>query len=464
MIDRARLRALFQPVDGAGLAVFRILFGLMMSAGLVRFMANGWIERFYGGSRFFFKYWGFEWVAVPAVPWLYVLFSVLALAALCIALGVFYRAAAAVFFLGFTYTQLLDVTNYLNHYYLVCLLALLLVLVPLHRTWSLDARCMPAHARGTVPAWALWLLRLQVGAVYVHAGLAKLTTDWLLHAQPLNIWFTARMETPIIGSLLDGLGIAYAASWGVFLFEMSVVPLLLWSRSRPYIYVVIVAFHALTRVFFDIGMFPFIMVVAATVFFAPDWPRTWLRARKGHAPTPAPATVSTPVAPVAPGRWHGLALAAMVAYAGVQVLMPLRHFLYPGDVVWNEEGMRWSWKVMLREKHGSVTYYVRTPGSAKELQVLPRRYLDSRQEREMAAQPDLILQLAHHIAQDFRARGHGDVEVRAEALVSLNGRPAQPMIDPEVDLSRVTDGLARKPWILPEPQDPPVQLRARRLP
>lgn len=465
MIDRARLRALpvalFQPVDGAGLAVFRILFGLMMSAGLVRFMANGWIERFYGGPAFFFKYWGFAWVAVPPVPWLYVLFSVLALAALCIALGLFYRAAAAVFFLGFTYTQLLDVTNYLNHYYLVCLLALLLVLVPLHRTWSLDARCMPAHARGTVPTWALWLLRLQVGAVYVHAGLAKLSTDWLLHAQPLNIWFTARMETPIIGSLLDGLWMAHAASWGVFVLEMSVVPLLLWSRSRPYIYVVIVAFHALTRVFFDIGMFPFIMVVAATVFFAPDWPHMWLRAREGQL---APGAPRAPVAPVVPGRWHGLALAAMVAYAGVQVLMPLRHFLYPGDVVWNEEGMRWSWKVMLREKHGSVTYYVRTPGSDKELQVLPRRYLDSRQEREMAAQPDLILQLAHHIVRDFRARGHGDVEVRVEALVSLNGRPAQPMIDPEVDLSRVTDGLAPKTWVLPEPQEPPVQLRARRLP
>lgn len=463
MIDRARLRALpralFQPVDGAGLAVFRILFGLMMCAGLVRFMANGWIERFYGGPSFFFKFWGFGWVAVPPVPWLYVLFSVLAVAALCIAAGVFYRAAAAVFFLGFTYTQLLDVTNYLNHYYLVCLLALLLVFAPLHRTWSLDARCIPAHARGTVPAWALWLLRLQVGTVYAYAGVAKLGTDWLLHAQPLNIWFTARMETPLIGPLLDELWMAYAASWGVLLFELSVVPLLLWSRSRPWIYAVIVAFHAMTRQFFDIGMFPFIMVVAATVFFAPDWPRRWLRARNGQPAPHAPV-----VAPGVPGRWHTLALAAMIAYAAVQVLMPLRHFLYPGDVVWNEEGMRWSWKVMLREKHGSVTYYVRTPGSDKELQVLPRRYLDSRQEREMAAQPDLILQLAHHIADDFRARGHGDVEVRAEALVSLNGRPAQPMIDPEVDLARVSDGLAPKPWILPEPQDPPVQLRARRLP
>jgi vitamin K-dependent gamma-carboxylase len=466
MTDRTRIRALRaaldldRPVDGAGLAAFRILFGLMMCAGIVRFMANGWIDRFYGQPGFFFKYWGFEWVAVPPVPAIYALFGLLAVAALCIALGAFYRVATAVFFLGFTYAQLLDVTNYLNHYYLVCLLALLLVIAPLHRTWSIDAWRRPTAATGTAPAWALWILRLQVGAVYFYAGLAKLNADWLLHAQPLNIWFMARTETPIIGPLLDELWVAYAASWGVFLFEMACVPLLLWSRSRPYIYVVIVAFHALTRVFFDIGMFPFIMVVAASVFFTPAWPRHWLRRWiPGHAPG-APAAPASPVRT----RWRALGLAALAAYTAVQLLLPLRHYLYPGDVSWNEEGMRWSWKVMLREKHGSITYHVRIPGSDQELQVSPRKYLDGRQAREMAGQPDLILQLAHRIADDFRARGHGDVEVRAEALVSLNGRPAQLMIDPEVDLARVDDGLSRKHWVLSEPRDPPIQLSARRLP
>ena len=80
----------------------------------------------------------------------------------------------------------------------------------------------------------------------------------------------------------------------------------------------------------------------------------------------------------------------------------------------------------------------------------------------MAGQPDLILQLAHHIEDDFAARGYGDVQVRVEALVSLNGRPPHLMIDPEVDLTTVTDGLARKRWILPMPDDPPIQLRASR--
>jgi hypothetical protein len=142
-------------------------------------------------------------------------------------------------------------------------------------------------------------------------------------------------------------------------------------------------------------------------------------------------------------------------FLAFQVLFPLRHLLYPGDVLWTEEGMRFAWKVMVREKHGAVTFHVRQPDTGRGVQVSPRRYLTSKQEREMASQPDLILQLAHHIAGDFRARGHGDVEVRAEAHVSLNGRRPRLLVDPKVDLARERDSLARKDWILPAPAGPP---------
>ncbi len=80
----------------------------------------------------------------------------------------------------------------------------------------------------------------------------------------------------------------------------------------------------------------------------------------------------------------------------------------------------------------------------------------------MSGQPDLILQLAHHIADDYRARGHADVEVYVEALVSLNGRPPQLMIDPEANLAAIDDGLAPADWILPAPTDSPPHLRALR--
>jgi hypothetical protein len=152
----------------------------------------------------------------------------------------------------------------------------------------------------------------------------------------------------------------------------------------------------------------------------------------------------------------------MAGYALVQLLVPLRHYAYPGSVLWNEQGMRWSWKVMVREKNGAVTFWVTLPDGRRQV-VTPRRYLNHLQEREMSSQPDLILQLAHHIARDYASRGYGDVEVRAEAWVSLNGRAASLLIDPNVDLARVNDGLDAATWILPEPEGAPVRSSALAL-
>ncbi|MEQ8888722.1 MAG: HTTM domain-containing protein, partial [Sandaracinaceae bacterium] len=83
------------------------------------------------------------------------------------------------------------------------------------------------------------------------------------------------------------------------------------------------------------------------------------------------------------------------------------------------------------------------------------------QEAEFAGQPDLILQLAHHIRDDLRARGHARVEVRADAWASLNGRPSARLIDPNVDLAAVEDGFAPADWILPRPDTAPLRMRPR---
>jgi vitamin K-dependent gamma-carboxylase len=110
----------------------------------------------------------------------------------------------------------------------------------------------------------------------------------------------------------------------------------------------------------------------------------------------------------------------------------------------------------VREKNGSIVYRVRNPETGREWQVGPMRYLTWRQANEMTGQPDLILKLAHHIAEDFRERG--PVEVRVDALVSLNGRPAARLIDPNADLARVSDGMAPASWILPRGATPPFSI------
>ena len=151
MWSRLRARA-ERPVDIASLAAFRIVFGLVMFVGIARFLASGWIGTMYGEPSFFFKYPGFAWVEPWPVWGMYLHYGVLAVLALAIAAGAWTRIVTPLFVLGFAYTQLIDVTNYLNHHYLVVLLGALLSVLPAHRAWSVDAWRRPPLRLEVVPA------------------------------------------------------------------------------------------------------------------------------------------------------------------------------------------------------------------------------------------------------------------------------------------------------------------------
>lgn len=454
-LDRAAA-LLLAPMDAAALAAFRILFGLIGLVSALRFLAYGWVDQLFVAPRFTFHYWGAAWVSPLGSAGMHAVFAAMAVLSACVALGLFYRAAIVLYVAAFTYIQLIDVTNYLNHYYLVSLLGALMALMPLNATWSLDARIFRGVRRDALPAWCTYLLRFQVGAVYTFAGLAKVNEDWLIHAQPLQIWLAARTDTPLLGPLLTQPWAAHAMSWAGCLFDLTIAFWLLVPRTRPFAYAAVLVFHALTKLLFPIGMFPFIMVGAAAVFFSPSWPRRFLPRRWAHARS---ADVTRAVAPVAAPAWLKPALAAAAAYMALQLFLPFRTHLYGGNVRWHEQGMRFSWRVMLREKNGSVTYRVTDPRTGRVNEVPPRKYLDHRQERDFSSQPDLILQLAHRIADDFEAREGVRPTVHVDALVSLNGRRPARLIDPDVDLARTPDSLARAAWILPAPAEPPPAIR-----
>lgn len=441
----ALVRRAAEPVDGSAAAVFRIAFGLIALAAVVRFFAHGWIDQLYVDPTHHFSYVGFEWVRAWPAPWMHFHFAALGLLALAITLGWRYRAAALLFTLGFTYVELIDKTTYLNHYYFVSLAGLLLFLLPTHRVWSLDARRGGAPA--TVPRGAVWALRAQVALVYCFAGLAKLNSDWLLDAAPLRIWLPQHADAPIVGPLLDELWLAYAFSWAGAAFDLTIVAWLLWGRSRPFAWVVLAVFHLITGQLFMIGVFPWLMTAAALIFFAPDWPRR-LAARFSRRAPPLPTTPSPESGK--PPRWMRAAVLIGLLALAVQVAVPLRHYLYPGSVRWNEEGYRFSWRVLLTEKVGMVDYRVTDRAGGRTWHVDPSAYLSPLQEERMTTQPDLLLATAHFIRDDYAAAGL-DVEVRADAFVSLNGRPYARLIDPETDLARERQGVGAKRWILPQP-------------
>lgn len=464
---------LLRPVDIAWLAAFRVFYGLSLTVSMFRFLGYGWIDKLFVEPTFFFKYWGFGWVEPLSSAHMHLLFWALAFCAFSMAIGFAYRTTSVAFAAGLTYIQLVDVSNYLNHYYLAALVAWMLSVAPAHQAYSIDALLKrrlglaKGPSKKTTAAGWLYLFRFQVGAVYTFAGVAKIGSDWLLHGQPLRIWLGAKTDLPILGPLFTIDVVPLVMSWCGFLFDISIVAWLSYRKTRPYAYLAVIVFHVLTRLLLPIGMFPIIMILSALVFFSPSWPRIaknriaglWLRIAKRERPEAeksASGETSPPPERVAPSYVQKTAVLLGLFYCSVQLLMPLRFMLYGGNVLWHEQGMRYAWRVMLRAKGGQTTFHVRQLATDHVYHVSPRDYLTGLQEAEMSSQPDLILQLGQHIQKDFERRGLGPVEVRVDSRVSLNGRRSVPFIDPSVDLTTLEDGLGRVSFVMPAPaEDPP---------
>lgn len=422
-----------------------MIFGLLGLAVVVRYFVHGWIGPLYVEPEHHFTYLGFGWLQ-PWPGWgMYAHFIALGLLSLGIAAGYRPRLCAALFCIGFTYVELLDRTTYLNHYYLMSLVSLLLAILPLRRE--------------SVPRWAIWVLRGQIGVVYVFAGIAKLNPDWLFSALPMRIWLYQHGDFPIIGTLLQEAWSAYWMSWSGAAFDLAIIPGLLWRRTRPFAYGVLVSFHLATWALFpQLGIFPWLMIGLTPIFFAPDWPRRclrWIPHIRGNNYSPLPPTAMPPLTATADLQsWKvRAALVGLFLLAAVQLALPLRHYAYPGNVRWTEEGYLFAWRVMLTEKVGFVRYRVRYSDTGQSWLVEPGEYLTPLQIERMAIQPDMILQGAHIIANDFADRGHGDVVVNADAFVAFNGQPNARLIDPGVDLASVRAGLAPKTWVLPYESD-----------
>lgn len=440
---RKLLLAATKPVSIAPLVSFRIGFGLLMFFSLIRFWWRGWIDSVYVLPNFHFTYWGFEWVKPFNGITMHILFLVVAFSALFIALGFFYRLATIVFFLGFTYIELIDVTTYLNHYYFISLVAFLLIWLPAGNQYSIDVWRKPRLASTRVALWNIGIIRFQMALVYIFAGLAKINGDWLLRAEPMRTWLPAKSHLPIVGPLMYDSWTAYFFSWFGAFYDLFIVFFLLNKRTRPIAYLAVVVFHLATAIFFPaIGMFPYVMIVSGLIFFSGEFHQRLLSKLPYFAMDQSSRKVAGLVFST-PMKW------ALGVYMIVQVVIPLRYVFYPDNLFWNEEGYRFSWRVMLMEKAGVAYFKVTDQTGAQYASVNNREYLTPLQEKMMSTQPDLILKYAHHLRESFSQKGWEIPKVYAEVYVTLNGRPSTLFIDSTVNLAAEKLSWRHYRWILP---------------
>lgn len=421
--------------DSATLSFFRVAFGLMMAFGMLRFMAKGWVDSVYIQPIFHFKYYGFSWIPELGV-WTYALFVLATISAIMIALGWYYRLFATLFFLSFTYIELLEKTTYLNHYYFVSVVSFILIFLPANCSYSIDAK-RRGFSIDQVPSWTLNVIKILISVVYIYAGLAKLNSDWLLEAQPLSIWLRSKYDLPLIGSnWMQQTWFHYAMSWGGALYDLS-IPFLLWNRkTQKFAFILVVFFHVFTRILFPIGMFPYIMIVASLIFF----PATWHRKILGMRPA---TTRKASAKKLKPAYW------VVVVVLVIQILLPWRYLAYPGELFWTEEGYRYSWRVMLMEKSGYTSFKVVSQKTGASFVVDNEQFLTRYQIKQMSFQPDMILEYAHFLGDYYSDQGIEQVAIFAESYVALNGRRSQVFIDPAVDLYQEQENFKHKTWILP---------------
>ena len=240
-------------------------------------------------------------------------------------------------------------------------------------------------------------------------------------------------------------------SWGGMLYDLSIPFLLFYRKTRLYGFALVVFFHVFTAVLFPIGMFPYIMIVSALIFFDGETHNKIVTLLKKII---KPLRFLVDISAIENvnefnykrSRWM---LWTLGVFFTIQMAVPFRYVLYPSELFWAEEGYRFSWRVMLVEKIGYTNFKVVNKTTNSSFYVRNGHFLTDLQIKQMSFQPDMILQYAHYLGDHFKSQGHKNIGIYAESYVSLNGRSNQQFIDPEIDLLVQKESFKHKHWIKP---------------
>lgn len=448
------VQKLWQPIDAATLAVFRIGFGLIMAIDSLVLFSK---------SQTFFPAWEFHpvspgWEAIdaavrfPAEPVL----IVSAVAATFVAVGCLTRWAAALFAITHGYLFLWDASQFNNHNYLIVLLALWLAVTKPDQIWSLAAAWRKAGTLPTIPWWHLGIFLFHIGLVYTYGAINKLNGDWL-QGEPLTLWLAVESHRPVIGPWLVHPAAKYVFAYGGLIFDAIITPALCCRRSRPWAIACSMGFHYTNSWMFNIGPFPWLMMAANVLFLEPDTPRRWLAWMSGNVHTrqlSAASTLSTVV--ISPAR---LGVSRLIGlYVAIQLLTPLRCYLYEGNPEWTEEAKNYSWRMMLSHKDTFLGVIVADLATGQIWEVDVREHLSRRQMRGKGVwgHPRHMASYARFLRQQAIAKGFQDPYVKVDAVASLNGRPYQYLVDPDIDLSTAEMNWWNTPgWVVPlQPHQP----------
>lgn len=446
---RNKLYELFhKPMDIAGLAVIRVLFGAIILLESTRYMNIMRLISQYTQADFNFKFQYFEWVEPLSTMGMFWVFVVYAISGVCIILGIFYHISTIAAFLIISYLFFIDATNYLNHFYLIIIFSAMMIFIPSYKGWSLYAYLYPKKSSQTIAGWCVWSIRIQMFIVYFYAAIAKMNVDWI-NGMPLFEWLGERAPANGIESILSWPLVIYAFTYVGLFYDLLVAPLLLFKKTRAIAYCTSICFHMLNFYLFNIGVFPWFSLAVTTIFFETSWPRSFLNMffHNKFLPLESNSYFYNPKASL--NIWQKSITMALIMHLSFQAIWPLRHFAYEGYVNWDEEGHNFAWHMKLRGKNGKVIFTIKDPVTKKAQTIDMQDYITKRQETKMSSRPDMLLQFAHLLRDKYTYKDELPAEVYVESKIRLNGRDTQRLYKEDVNLSNVTKDTPITDWTYP---------------
>ncbi len=440
------MKILNLEINGSSLAIFRIGFGLSMIWEMLYLLRIDFVDIFLLNPEVQF-YYEFAPFLKPLPKFFMVALIIgLLVASILITLGKHYLKATLFFFIGFTYIFLLDKAYYNNHLYLVCLLSFLMIFIPADHKLSIK-KTEPTE-KNPVRYWHLLLLKLQLVIVYFFGGIAKLNSDWLFAQQPARIFLRNKAEHSFLGSFLTSDFMVYFVTYGGLFFDIC-IGLVLFSPKFRKIGVAAAIFFNITNawLFDDINIFPYLMMVALVVFLDPHQVAKYVSRKLFNKPTYEIASKKED------SVLTKTLIFGFAAYFFLQLALPLRHNLFPGNVEWTAHGQRFAWRMKIQARLLDTLEF--KVWDIKNKIIYPTDFRSYNMNKDqitlLGYDPKAAFQFAEFLKEHSLTNKKMDtVQIKSKLKVSLNGRPAQYIFDSTIDITSLNlNPFDTEHWVAP---------------
>ena len=302
----------FKRIDNSPLIIFRIFFGLLLALESFGAIATGWVKRVFIEPEFTFSHIGLEWLQPLPGNGMYLYYIFMGVLGLMVMLGYKYRWSLLAFTILWSGVYFMQKSNYNNHYYLLILISIIMLVLPANKYASLDAKINPEIKSLTMPQWCSWVMIGQVAIMYFFAALAKFYPGWLDGSFPKLLFYNHPF--PSLQNVLDHHNFHLFIAYSGIAFDFLIIPLFLYKKTRTIAFFSALFFHIFNAVFLQIGIFPFFALSFIVFCYPPEFIRNLFFKKKPKYESTENSYTSKPLL-----NWF------FIPYLIIQLILPMRH-------------------------------------------------------------------------------------------------------------------------------------------